>query len=828
VSDSAGALSPYRIIDLTTERAWLAGQILRDLGAQVLKVEAPGGDPGRRLPPFAGDIVDPERSLRWWSYNRGKRSVVIDLETAEGRERLLALASEADALLESFDPGELERLGLSVAELQRVNPRLIVTRMTAYGQTGPYANWAASDLVLSAGGGANWMSGDPDRAPVRISAPQYFHHGAAEGAVHTIAALHHARRTGVGQWIDVSSQASAVRSLMNAFQHAHAAGNELTRTSFGAPSELVPMRGLYETADGWVLDTVLFGPGLPNHLSWLREEGVELPRELDELSEADQARGQLLFMERPELFDLMAQTLTEFYLARSKYDLLPAAQSRRLMFVGVNTMHDISEDEQLAFREYFIDIDGPDDDVWTLPGAWAKMTGTPIDNRESAPRIGQHDAEPWEPGRAWSQPEPTVAPIPGAGPFAGLKVWDQSWVGVGPLTAKYLADYGATVVRTEAGSNPDVLRMAAPFVDNVQGFNRAMFWGDYNTSKLGMGLSLSNPEGKKVALELAQWADVVLESFSPGVMERQGLGYESLRAVNPDLVMLSTSMNGQTGPRRTFAGFGTVLAGMGGFSELTGWPDRAPGSPYGAYTDFVAQRFCACALMAAIDHHDRTGEGQYLDVSQYEASIHFLTPWTLEERINGRDVSRLGNRDLYSAPHGVYPVKPQGEREDWVAIAVDTEEQWEAFLERSGAPERFRDQAYATSAGRKEHEDELDAWVTAWTSRHTAGEIVDALQPAVPAIHVHSPIDLIDDPQLVHREHLIVLEHTETGPTRYENTQALVSVESASPRHAPPAYGQDTVYVLRELLGHSAEEVDALIAHGAVETEYHPPTPASA
>ena len=828
MSESAGALSPYRIIDLTTEHAWLAGQMLRDLGAQVVKVEAPGGDPGRMLPPFAGDIVDPERSLRWWSYNRGKRSIVIDLETLEGRDRLLRLVAEADAVLESFAPGELERLGLSVEELHRVNPRLIVTRITAYGQTGPYANWAASDLVLSAGGGANWMSGDPDRAPVRISAPQYFHHGAAEGAVHTVAALYHARRTGVGQWIDVSSQSAAVRSLMNAFQHAHAADIELVRTTFGAPTERAPMRGLYETADGWVIDSVLFGSGLANHLAWLREEGVELPPELDALTPEEQAQGQALFLERPELFDLLAQVLTTFYLARSKYDLLPAAHARRLMFVGVNTMKDINDDEQLAFREFFIDIDGPDDEVWTVPGAWAKMTATPIDNRDAAPTVGQHDAEPWEPTRAWAQPAPTVALIPGAGPYAGLKVWDQSWVGVGPLTAKYLADYGATVVRTEAASNPDVLRLGQPFVGNVMGFNRAMFWGDFNTSKLGMGLSLSNPDGKKVAFELAAWADVVLESFSPGVMERQGLGYDHLRAVHPDLIMLSTSMNGQTGPRRTFAGFGTVLAGMGGFSEITGWPDRAPGSPYGAYTDFVAQRFCAIALMAAIDHHDRTGEGQYLDVSQYEASIHFLTPWTLEQRLNGRNITRLGNRDPYSAPHGVYPVRPQGEREDWVSIAVDTNDQWEEFLDRCGAPERFRDAAFATVEGRKQREDELDAWITSWTSQHTAGEIVAMLQPTVPAMHVRSPMDLIDDPQLVHRAHLIVLEHTETGPTRYENTQAILSVESASPRHAPPAYGQDTVYVLRELLGHSPEEVDGLIASGAVETEYHPPTPATA
>lgn len=820
----AGALHPYRIIDLTTVDAWLAGSMLRDLDADVIKVEPSGGDPGRLRPPFAGDIVDPERSLRWWSYNRGKRSVIIDVETVAGKARLLRLAAEADAVIESYGPGGLEAHGITVEELHAVNPRLVITRISAFGQTGPRADWAVSDLILSAAGGASWMSGDPDRAPVRISVPQYFNHGAAEGAVQTVAALYHARRTGVGQWIDVSAQQGTVRSLMNAFQAAYAAEMEMVRQTFGEPTAAIsPLPNLYECADGYVVDSVAFGPGLAAHFGWFRDEGVKLPAVLDALTPEELATGGALFDAKPEILEPLVEVLRAFFLTRTRKELIPAAIARRIMFVGVNTVHDINEDEQLLFRDHFVDIPGPAGETWTVPSRWALLSGTPIENAEPAPTIGQHDAEPWNPDRRWAQPEPTVVPVTGEGQFKGLKVFDASWVGVGPLTAKYLADHGATVVRTESNRSLDVLRNAQPFNGNIEGINRSQFWGDYNTSKFGLGLNLASEEGKAIAHELIRWADVMLESFSPGVMARLGLDYEKVREINPRIVMLSTSMNGQTGPRRTFAGFGTVLAAMGGFSEITGWPDRAPGSPYGAYTDFVAQRFCATALMAAIDHQARTGEGQYIDVSQYEASLQFMAPELADARINGRAVTRMGNRDLEYAPHGVFPCQDEDGHERWVAIAVTDDAQWPLLIDAAGLDDRFRGEDYATAAGRLARQDEIEAALTAWTSTRPVEEIVDALQPRVPAYTVHSNLDLVDDPQLVSREHLVWLEHEELGSIRYENMQAIASVEPATLRKAAPLFGGDSQMVLRDILCLPQERIDAAIASGAVEPEYRAP-----
>jgi crotonobetainyl-CoA:carnitine CoA-transferase CaiB-like acyl-CoA transferase len=247
---AAGALSPYRVLDLTTERSWLTGKLLADLGATVTKVEPPGGDPGRLRGPYAGDRAGAETSLAWWAYNRGKRSVTLALDTADGRDLLLRLAGQADAVLESFRPGQLEDYGLRYDVLAGASPALVLTRVTPFGQHGPYAGFAANDLILAAIGGAAWMSGDADRAPVRISTPQYFLHAAAEAAVHTTAALYHAAVTGQGQQIDVSAQLATVRTLMNAVPHPHTDGRVLQRSTFGAPNAVNPYRSVYRCADG--------------------------------------------------------------------------------------------------------------------------------------------------------------------------------------------------------------------------------------------------------------------------------------------------------------------------------------------------------------------------------------------------------------------------------------------------------------------------------------------------------------------------------------------------------------------------------------------------
>jgi len=389
---AAGALSPYRVLDLTTERSWFTGKLLADLGATVTKVEPPGGDPGRLRGPYAGNQAGPEASLAWWAYNRGKRSVTLAIDTADGRDLLLRLAAGADAVLESFRPGQLEEYGLGYDALAAARPSLVLTRVTPFGQEGPYAQYAASDLILSAIGGAAWMSGDSDRAPVRISTPQYFLHAAAEAAVHTTAALYHAAVTGAGQQIDVSAQLAVVRTLMNAVPYPHTDGGVLERSTFGAPSATVPYRSVYACADGHIVASVTFGPGLAGYLAWLRAEGVELPGFVASLADPgrDPAPDQ-----PPEFPGQVSELLAGFFAGRGKHLLAEQALDYRLMLVPINTLADVRADPQLAARDYFRKVDHPGRDAIAYPTTWAHLSGTPLADNPAAPAVGADNDDVW-------------------------------------------------------------------------------------------------------------------------------------------------------------------------------------------------------------------------------------------------------------------------------------------------------------------------------------------------------------------------------------------------------------------------------------------------
>ncbi|HJQ83558.1 MAG TPA: CoA transferase, partial [Candidatus Binatia bacterium] len=274
-------------------------------------------------------------------------------------------------------------------------------------------------------------------------------------------------------------------------------------------------------------------------------------------------------------------------------------------------------------------------------------------------------------------------PVDDGLPLADLKILDFSWVGVGPITVKYLADHGATVVRVESRARLDVVRLGPPWHDARPGIERSQFYASYNTSKLGLALDLRRPEARDIARRLAAWADLVVESFTPRVMRGWGLAYEDLRTVNPRLVMLSTCLQGQTGPHAEYPGFGQLMAALSGFYEVTGWPDRDPAPPYGAYSDFIVPRLAATVLLAAIDHQRRTGEGQHIDVSQFEAALHFLAPALLAWELDGTVAGRTGNRADHAAPHGVYPCAGD---DRWIAISVRGDAEWRAYGEVLGRP----------------------------------------------------------------------------------------------------------------------------------------------
>lgn len=803
------------MLDLTVERGWLCARLLADLGADVVKVEPPGGDPGRATGLFADPLrPDVEENLSWWFQNRGKSSVVLDLDDAFGRERLLELVADVDVVVESFEPGWLEARGIGPDVLLARNPSLVVTSITPFGRTGPRAGWSATDLTIAATTGELWLTGDADRPPLRISSDQLFLHAGAEAAVHSLVALSYAQRTGVGQHVDVSAQLAGMKCLMNAQAFHVLEGYELSRSGPFAAAGRYAFRVINECLDGFVAMLAaagpIGGPMMRYMMDWADAEGVADPfvKDRDYLT--------INFKDEPqEFFDGIRETFTALFARHTKAELYQAALDHLLLLAPLYTVADIRADEQLAFREYFVDVDQGERGTVAWAGPWAHLSATPLEPGRRAPRVGEHDAEvAARPPR--SRPKvATPAADAGGAPFEGLRVLDLSWVGVGPMTAGYLAAYGATVIKIESSKRPDVLRLNPPFRDGDPTINNSHFYGDFNAGKMSVGLDLADPRGREVAWRAIEWADVILESFTPKALAGWQMDYSYIRERNPSVVMLSTCMQGQTGPRRFYRGFGNLMAGLAGFYELAGWPDRTPTMIYGAYTDFVSQRFTATALLAALDHRRRTGEGQHIDVAQLEASLQFLGPELLAYELDGRVAQRNGNRHADLVPHGVFPCVPAPGRPDgWVAIACADDEQWCALAELAGLPHEER---WATAAGRRADEDRIEELIAEWTASRSGSEIASLLQPRVACAPVLAVPELHTDEQILHRGYWFPHDHPVYGRVPYSGMQATLSRTPGTIAGPAPCLGEHTWYVLDEILGVDSDTIAALLVDEVAE-----------
>jgi len=401
------------------------------------------------------------------------------------------------------------------------------------------------------------------------------------------------------------------------------------------------------------------------------------------------------------------------------------------------------------------------------------------------------------------------------GVFKDLKVADFSWVSVGPQTTRYLAHQGATVVRVESITHLDESRFVPPYKDGVTGINHSAFFTEFNTNKYSMTLNLNHPRAKEVAIRLIKWADIVAESFSAGMMARWGLSYEEVRKIKPDIIMYSTTMQGQTGPHCKHPGLGLNLLHLSGFSHLMGYHDSGPLQVHGAYTDWIAPRFGAVAIIAALDYRRRTGKGQYLDLSQFECALHLLAPALLEYSTNHRIVQREGNRSTSSAPHGAY--RCQGENR-WCVISVSNDSEWQSFCGVIGEPSWTKEPRFKTLLGRKKNEDELDLNVEEWTSKFTVEEVMSLMQQAkVPAGVVASGHDLFNDPQLKHRNHFRALDHSEMGTHSSQGISFQLSKTPSEITRAGPCLGQDTAYACSNILGMSDDEFTELVNAGVLE-----------
>jgi crotonobetainyl-CoA:carnitine CoA-transferase CaiB-like acyl-CoA transferase len=390
------------------------------------------------------------------------------------------------------------------------------------------------------------------------------------------------------------------------------------------------------------------------------------------------------------------------------------------------------------------------------------------------------------------------------------------------MTTKYLSEYGATVLRVESAKRPETLRRAGPFAGGGSGINRSGYFANYNANKFGLSIDMSHPSAPELILRIARWADVVTENFTPGTLERWGLGYAQLSEANPSIILFSASMLGRGGPMQTQPGFGAVLSSLAGYTNIIGWPDRGPVNPYGAYTDFVCPKFAVAAILAAVDRQRRTGTGTHLDMSQLETSLHFGGPMLLDCAVNGREPELVGNRHNAASPHGAYPCAPDanGESDRWIALAVFTDAQWTALRDVMLA-DGFTDAAsgeFRTFRVRKAHEDKLEGIIANWTEpqdRHTLMRRLQAV--GVPAGVVNDTRDLFNDAQLQHRNHFTWLDHPEMGPYATDYSEVQLSSTPGRLDRPAPLLGQDTQHALLNIVGLSEAEYGALEADGVLE-----------
>jgi benzylsuccinate CoA-transferase BbsF subunit len=401
--------------------------------------------------------------------------------------------------------------------------------------------------------------------------------------------------------------------------------------------------------------------------------------------------------------------------------------------------------------------------------------------------------------------------------FEGLKIADFTWLGVGPIAMKFMANMGATVIHVESSTRPDICRVSPPYKDWKPGINRSAFFAVYNDSKYGITLNLRMPQAQQIAKKLIEeWADVVADAHLPGIMEKFGLDKETLRKDKPQLIHIATALQGKTGPYSTMPGHGMVGVSLGGITGSTGWPDREPTVPFGALTDFLTFPHMITALIAALIYRRKTGKGQYIELSQLECSTQFLAPPIMDYMINGRILGRMGNRSTYAVPHGVYRCK--GEGECWCAIAVSTDEEWRNFCDVISNPEWTKDPKFATFVGRKDNEDELELLVEEWTANYTPSEVMSKMQAAhVAAGVVASGEDLVGDPQLNYRGTHIIQEHPEIGPHIYHPPPYRFSKTPHELTMPAPCLGQHNEYVFKEILKLSDDEVADLLIAGALE-----------
>jgi crotonobetainyl-CoA:carnitine CoA-transferase CaiB-like acyl-CoA transferase len=788
VDGTPGALAQVRVVELGRDIAVpYAARLLADLGADVVKVEEPGGDPLRAAGPFHPGDRDHRYGGLFEYVNDNKRGVTIDLEADPGVLRWLV--HDCDILIENLGPGRLEALGLAPGELRAGNPGLSVVRVSDFGQEGPYRDRPATPFTIQAAAGLVAPRGGAE--PVQVGGRYLEFVAGGYIAAAALTAFHGAGRDGEGQDVDVSMMECA-HAVLTFPTITNAVLKRLGRKPLTAESILL---GVRRCRDGWVGVNILTGQ------QWQDLCGLVGAPEYAERREDLRQGG-------PEREDF--ERRVETWLADlAVMDVVTICQALRIPAVPVHDGGSIVGAEQWREREFFL-RESRGGRPFVRPSFPWRLQATPAVSRRPAPAKGEHNAEVLgdRKGQEVRADAPAAEPAQGEDlPLSGLRVLDLGTFWAGGAHGTYLGAMGADVVKVESVQRPDGFRfnMTAPQLGPrwyEGGRHRPV-----NLNKRDITLDLSRAEGRALLERMLETADVIAENYAARVLDHLGLTWERVREINPSIVMVRMPGYGLKGPWRDFVGWGNAFEQVSGQAALTGPAGGAPTSP-GGYTDPAVALHAVVATLAALRHRERTGEGQLIEVSQIEVGVCVGADPVIEYALTGEAPGRLGNRSRTCFPQGAYAAG-DGRR---VALSVRDDTDWRRLRTAIGDPEWARDPVLESAAGRREHHDRLDTELADWTSKGEADDLAELLLAhGVPAAVVTTADDFLTDPQLIARGYYQELSHPVMGPELYPGWPMRFSRSPRRPHRSPaPLLGEHNDDILRRELGLTDEDISSL------------------
>lgn len=806
------ALSHLTVIELCEELpAFYCGRQFATWGASVTTVEPAEGSPLRRRSPVVPGAGGRPISLVWEYAGANKVVEPFDLSKPGDAQSLVERVRQANVFITDWPPDRLAAAGLDHASLAGLAPGLVMVSITPFGSDGPYAGFAASDLVVQALSGILSLSGYPDRAPLKVPANILPYACGVSAFVGALAALHQRNVQGSGQLVEIACT-EAVASMV-LFLRAQYLRKPFPRRS-GVGTVMLPC------SDGYLICSAGYQPVFEAVCLALGIESEAVPESLRTL-EGRQDTSQLLAF------------IGSYTRVRPAAELFELLGTLHIVCGLVESTQQVLQNRHLAARGWFRTLNLPGRGPVLYPGPAGSLSETPATAPVPLLRSPAEGEDAWVEDTATPAGDVTG---PRGAPLAGIRMLDLTGAWIGPYAATLLADLGADVMKIESPRRPDVWRIYRPAANGqpelppganprAHPWNTSFYFNSTNRNKRGLTLDLATTAGKDVFLRLAASADLVLENFTPRVMGNLGIDYETLRAARPDLIMASFSGYGASGPYRDFKATGVTIEAISGWTSLFGYPGEGPMAMGEMEADPLGGLQMAALTLVALLHRDRTGRGQRVEGTMFEAAAGYIGEELLLARL-GDDLSHpRGNRDRSMAPQGVFACAGPDE---WVAITVRDDDDWRALVSAAGDAPMLHDHRFARADGRLRCVDEVEAAIARWTAGQAAATVMEVLQGAgVPAGTVLKTNDVPFDPQVVARDWFRPIDHPDMGSHLYNGYPWRFSVAELGPCRPPPRVGEHGEAILTHHLGLSRAEFDALAGEGVTAAVLEWPEPAT-